>query len=288
VPEFATNGKSNITIEMLMTHTSGFAPDPDPPLYYPNYTSVAQRRHAIITQALQNPPGSTFLYSDLNFMNLQIVLETITGRKLDDLIGDFTSKLGLKDTFFNRGNNPKPKQYSRMAAQEFQIAVLGPLEPQRPQPVRGTVHDENAWALDGVSGHAGLYSTVADTAVFCQMILNNGTYGGQRILKPETVDLIFYNFNTKFPDDQHGLGFELDQYYWGGPMVGPETAGHTGFTGTTLAMDRPTNTLYLLFANRVHPSRYWSSNNIAREALGYWVAEALGRNVTFPSLSGDD
>ena len=290
VPEFACNGKSNITIEELMTHTSGFGPDPDPPLYYPNYTTVAQRRKAIITQALENPPGSTYLYSDLNFMNLMIVLETITGKRLDDLIGEFTSKLGMRDTFFNRGNveGTAFPPYPRMAAQEFQIAVMGPLEPKRPQPVRGTVHDENAWALDGVSGHAGLFSTVADTAVFCQMILNNGTYGGQQILSHKAVDLIFHNFNTKFPDDQHGLGFELDQYYWAGPMASLETAGHTGYTGTTLVIDRPSNTLFLLFANRVHPSRYWSSNNIAREALGYWVAEALGRNVTFPSLTGDN
>lgn len=70
------------------------------------------------------------------------------------------------------------------------------------------------------------------------MILNNGTYNGVRILKPATVDLIFENFNARFPGDNHGLGFELDQYYWGGPMAGPETAGHTGYTGTTMVIDR--------------------------------------------------
>lgn len=70
------------------------------------------------------------------------------------------------------------------------------------------------------------------------MILNNGTYGGTRVLKPETVDLIFTNFNKAFPNDAHGLGFELDQFYWSGPMASLQTAGHTGYTGTSLAIDR--------------------------------------------------
>ncbi|RHZ53278.1 hypothetical protein CDV55_101298 [Aspergillus turcosus] len=286
MPAFAANGKENITIEMLMTHTSGFAPDPNPPLYYPIYKTVAQRIEAILNQGLENTPGTKYVYSDLNFMSLGLLLEHITGRRLDDLIYDYTRPLGMHDTFFNRGNieGPAFPPYPRMAAEEYQIEVLGPLEPQRPQPVRGTVHDENAWSLDGVSGHAGLFSTVEDTAIFCQMILNNGTYGGVRILSPEAVDLIFHNFNTAFPGDEHGLGFELDQYYTAGPMASLQTASHTGFTGTTLVIDRPSNTFFLLFANRVHPSRYWSSNNIAREALGYWVAKSLGRDVSFPEL----
>ncbi len=133
------------------------------------------------------------------------------------------------------------------------------------------------------SGHAGLFSTARDTATFLQMILNNGTYGGQKILSPEAVDLIFTNFNTKFPSSAHGFGFELNQYYTAGPMANPLAASHTGYTGTTLVVDRASSTLFIHFSNRVHPSRNWSSNNIVREAVGYWVAKALGRNVAFPS-----
>ncbi|CAN6603215.1 hypothetical protein TRVA0_002S02366 [Trichomonascus vanleenenianus] len=283
IPYFATNDKQNVTIRQLMTHTSGFDSDPSPLLFTPYYENDTQRKYAVLMQKLLNAPGSTYLYSDINFQTLAFVLEEITGKKLDELIGDFTSKLGMKDTFFNRGNKQlPPKTYSRMATTEFQIAVLGPGEPQRPQPVRGTVHDEQAWATDGVSGHAGLFSTVDDTAILCQMILNNGTYNGQQILKPETVDLIFHNYNTNFPGDDHGLGFELNQYYWSGPMANEECAGHTGFTGTTMAIDRASNTFFLLFAHRVHPSREWSSNNLVREAVGYWVAKSLGRDVAFP------
>lgn len=286
MPSFAANGKENITILMLLTHTSGFAPDPEPPLYDPVYTTVEQRTAAILNQSLLHAPGSTYLYSDLNFMSLGLLLEHITHKALDELIREYTDPLGMHDTFFNRGNieGPAFPFYPRMAAEEYQIEVLGSMEPVRPQPVRGTVHDENAWALDGVAGHAGLFSTVEDTAILCQMILNNGTYGGRRILSPEVVDLIFHNFNERFPGNEHGLGFELNQYYTAGPMASLQTASHTGFTGTTMVIDRPSNTFFLLFANRVHPNRNWSSNNVAREALGYWVAKSLGRDVPFPPL----
>ncbi|KAG4437482.1 hypothetical protein IFR05_007037 [Cadophora sp. M221] len=285
IPAFAVNGKEEITILQLLTHTSGFDADPVPSLFSSNYTTYSERIHAIITQKIINPPGSTFLYSDLNFMTMAIVLEKITGLPIDTQIYQYTIPLGMTKTFFNRGNieGPKLPFYHDMATQEFQIDVLGPEEPQRPQPVRGTVHDENAWALGGVSGHAGLFSTVGDTAKFCQMILNNGTYGGHRILSHEVVDLIFTNFNTKFPGEEHGLGFELNQYYTAGPMASLLTASHTGFTGTSLVIDRGSNSFWLHFANRVHPDRRWSSNNIVREAVGYWVGRSLGKAVVFPT-----
>lgn len=129
------------------------------------------------------------------------------------------------------------------------------------------------------------------------MILNNGTYGKAQILKPSTVDLIFHDFNTNFPGNAHGLGFELDQNYWAGPMRSLQTAGHTGYTGTSMVIDRreyglkrcvflliflafiASNTFFILLTSRVHPSRTWSNINIARENLGYYVAKALGRLV---------
>ncbi|PLB34766.1 serine hydrolase domain-containing protein [Aspergillus candidus] len=282
LPGFAANGKEDITLQMLLTHTSGFPADPDPPLYDKAYKTVEDRKAAVVNHTLTDTPGSTFLYSDLNFMTVGILLETVTSKGLDELVNEYTAPLGMRDTFFNRGNveGSAFAPYPRVAAQEFQPDdVMG-----RAQPVRGVVHDENAWSLEGVSGHAGLFSTVADTAIFCQMILNGGSYGGFEALKPDTVDLLFKNFNERFEGDEHGLGFELNQYYTAGPMASLETASHTGFTGTTLVIDRPTNTFFLLFANRVHPDRNWSSNNIARKALGYWVAKALGRKVDFPSM----
>ncbi|KAI1183436.1 putative beta-lactamase [Nemania serpens] len=285
LPTFSTNGKENITILQLVTHTSGFAADPTIGLWTPQYPTYESRVEQILNETLQNAPGSTYLYSDINFMTLMLVIEKVTHKRLDDVIYEYTSLMGMKDTFFNRGNieGPKFPFYHRTATQEFQITILGDAEPQRPQPIRGTVHDENAWGLDGVSGHAGLFSTVLDTARFCQMILNNGTYGGQRILSKKSVDLIFTNFNARFGvGAYHGVGFELDQYYTAGPMANLLSASHTGYTGTSIVIDRASNTLFLHFSNRVHPSRNWSSNNIARETVGAWVAAALGRDVAFP------
>lgn len=284
LPEFAANGKGNVTILMLLTHTSGFPADPEPGLYDPSYTTMQQRVDAIIKHKLIHAPGTTYLYSDLNFMNLRFVLERVTNTPFDQLVYSFTRKLGMTSTFFNKGNLDASSNsfYPRMAPTEYQIEVLGPAEPERPQPVRGTVHDENAWALDGVSGHAGLFSSVGDVAILCQMILNNGTYGGKRILKPRTVDLMFTDFNTKFPGNEHSIGFELNQFYFSGPMANMKAGGHTGFTGTSLVVDRASDTFMVILAHSVHPNRTWSSNNIVRQALGYWTARSLGRDVAFP------
>ncbi|EKM75647.1 hypothetical protein AGABI1DRAFT_123068 [Agaricus bisporus var. burnettii JB137-S8] len=273
-------GKEDVTVQMLMTHTSGFDADPDPGLWY-GYPTVEERREAILRIALINEPGKRYLYSDINYMVLQLLLEQVTGKALDDLLkDDLTGPLNMTSTFFNRRNvqlNKSELVERHIVSTEYQIEVLGDIEPDRLQPVWGTVHDENAWGLDGVSGHAGLYSSALDLGVFCQMILNNGTFGGTRVLKPETVDLIFTNFNGAFPGNAHGLGFELNQNYWSGAMRSLKTAGHTGFTGTSLAIDRPSNTLWVLLTHRVHPSRTWSNINLARENMGFFVAKALGR-----------
>lgn len=285
LPGFEVNGKKNVTLIQLLTHTSGFAPDPAVGLWMAQYPTYDSRIQAILQSELQNTPGSTYLYSDLNFMTLMLVVEAVTGMKHDDAVKEYTDEMGMADTFYNRGNveGSKFQYYSRMATQEFQNNVVSGYEPERPQPVRGTVHDENAWALDGVSGHAGLFSTAFDTAKFCQMVLNNGTYNGKRILSKKSVDLIFTNFNERFgPGNEHGVGFELNQYYTAGPMANLQAASHTGFTGASLVIDRESDTLFVHLSNRVHPSRNWSSNNIARETLGAWVATALGRKVKFP------
>lgn len=283
MPEFAENGKENVTVRMLLTHTSGFAPEPDPETYSPDDT-MQHLVDKIIHYPLENKPGSQYVYSDLNFMNLRYLLEKVTGSEMEELIDSFTSTLGMTSTFYNAGNKPPAEvpYYNRMAPTEYQIAILGDKEPKRPQPVRGTVHDEKAWLLNGVSGHAGLFSTAPDVAKLCQMILNNGTYDGKRILSRKSVDMMFTNFNENFPGDEHSIGFELNQSYFSGPMASLQTGGHTGFTGTTLVIDRPSQTFFVMMAHRVHPSRDWSSNNIVRQALGYWVARSLGREVSFP------
>ncbi len=266
LPEFASHGKGSITIEELLTHTSGLPPDPSPPLW--QYPDLPSRIRAILETTPQNPPGSTYLYSDLNMLTLQQVLQHITGEPLDALVrGGITGPLGMRDTMYDPPASLRP----RIAAEEYET---GPGEPQRGL-VWGQVHDENAWAMGGVAGHAGVFSTVGDMAVLAQAILNGGTYRGHRILSRYWVRQMLTDFNGRFPGDGHGLGFELDQRWYMGRLDSPATAGHTGFTGTTIVIDPQSRSIALQFSNRVHPTRDWGSTNPARRAAADALADAM-------------
>jgi CubicO group peptidase (beta-lactamase class C family) len=266
LPEFATNGKASITIKQLMTHTSGLPADPSPALW--QYPDMASRVHAILDTTPQYPAGTTYLYSDLNMLTLQQVLQTITGKTLDVLVRNgITAPLGMRDTMYNPPASLKP----RIAAAEYE---QGAGEPQRGL-VWGEVHDENAWAMGGVAGHAGVFSTVGDIAVLAQTILNGGTYAGHRILSQESVTQMLTNYNQNYPGDSHGLGFELDQRWYMGRLDSTRTAGHTGFTGTTIVIDPVSRSIALQFSNRVHPTRNWGSTNPAREAVADGLANSM-------------
>jgi CubicO group peptidase (beta-lactamase class C family) len=264
LPEFGVNGKDTITVRQLLTHTSGLKPDPVPSLWA-GYSDIPSRRGAILAEAPINPPGTVYLYSDINLIALQLLAERLTGKGLDELVRTgITGPLGMVDT----GYNPPASRLDRIAATEFEAA------PPRGM-VRGSVHDENAWALGGVAGHAGVFSTARDLAVLAQTILNGGTYRGHRILRQDTVDAMLTNDNQAFPGHDHGLGFELNQRFYMGGLSSPRTAGHTGFTGTDLVIDPMSRSFAILLTNRVHPSRSWGSINLARETLATGLAKAL-------------
>lgn len=264
IPEFAANGKGGITVEELLTHTSGFDADPVPSLWQ-GYPDIPAREKAVLDTRPINPPGSTYLYSDLNMLSMQLVLEKVTGRPLDALVRDgITTPLHMTDT----GYDPPADKLPRIAATEYQTS------PARGM-VWGQVHDENSWALGGVAGHAGVFSTVDDLAVLAQTILNGGTYKGRRILGGNSVRLMEQNFNQAFPGDSHGLGFELDQIWYMGGLSGPRTLGHTGYTGTSLVIDPQSRSFVILLSNRVHPTRTTPSTNPARRAIGEAMAQAM-------------
>ena len=130
----------------------------------------------------------------------------------------------------------------------------------------GEVHDENAYGFGGVAGHAGVFSCAWDLAVLGRTLLNGGAYGRARILRPASVELMFTDFNTGFPGDAHGLGFELYQHWYMGAMATPRTAGHTGFTGTSLVLDPTTDSFLVVLGNSVHPVRSWRSGSAPRVA----------------------
>jgi CubicO group peptidase (beta-lactamase class C family) len=263
VPEFADNGKAAITVRQALTHTTGL------PAFLPlwkDQPTPELRLNEALTAKLVNPPGGTYLYSDLNLISLGEVAHRVTGKTLDKLVADgITKPLQMRDT----GYNPDPKLKPRIAATEYQTA------PPRGM-VWGSVHDENAWSLNGVAGHAGVFSTADDLAVLAQTFLNGGSYRGARILKTDSVTAMITNFNQGFPGNDHGLGFELNQRWYMGGLSGPRTAGHTGYTGTSIVIDFDSRSFAILLTNRVHPSRNWGSNNPARRAVVQGLALSLG------------
>jgi serine-type D-Ala-D-Ala carboxypeptidase len=262
LPEFGVNGKESITVAQLLTHTSGLVSWL--PLWSA-YPDVPSRIKAVMDVAPHNPPGSTYEYSDLNLITLGVMVERLTGKTLDKLVAErITGPLHMVDT----GYNPPASKLDRIAATEFEAA------PPRGM-VRGSVHDENAWSLGGVAGHAGVFSTADDMAILAQTILNGGVYRGHRILRADTVTSLLTNHNQNFPGDDHGFGFELNQMWYMGGLSGPRTAGHTGFTGTDVIIDPASRSFAILLTNRVHPSRNWGSINIARETLCTGLAKAL-------------
>ncbi|NUT52594.1 MAG: beta-lactamase family protein [Saccharothrix sp.] len=260
LPEFGANGKESITVRQLLTHTSGLVAWL--PLWS-QYPDVPSRLKAVMDTTPRSAPGTAYVYSDLNLITLGLLAEKWSGKKLDELVrDDITGPLGLRDT----GYNPPPEKLDRIAATEYQ-AGRGI--------IRGSVHDENAWSLGGVAGHAGVFSTARDLAVLGQAILNGGAYADGRILREDTVELMLTDFNQAFPGNAHGLGFELDQRWYMGALTSPRAAGHTGYTGTTLVLDPLSRSIAILLTNRVHPSRNWGSINPARRVAADGLAQAM-------------
>ncbi|MCT9075796.1 serine hydrolase [Streptomyces fulvoviolaceus] len=281
LPEFGAAGKQDITIRQLLTHASGFRAWI--PLY--NAPTYEEKLQLIWNEAPLNPPGTKYLYSDLNLISLQLVLERVTGRPLDVLLRDeITEPLGLDRTRYNPPASWKPK----IAATEDARKPWSGLERGL---VWGEVHDENAYSLGGVAGHAGVFSCTWDLAVLGRTLLNGGVYGRVHILRSESVELMFTDFNTAFPGDEHGLGFELYQHWYMGAMATPRTAGHTGFTGTSLVLDPTTDSFLILLGNSVHPVRSWRSGSAPRVAAGNNMARAVavrpryGRTAWFSGMA---
>lgn len=145
--------------------------------------------------------------------------------------------------------------------------------------MRGHVHDENAYSLCGVAGHAGVFSTARDLAVFAQMFLNGGTYGGARVLEASTVRDMFTDRIAEVTGPggaRRGLGPELEAWYYHAGLTSPYSGAHTGFTGTSLVIDPLTDTVVIMLANSVHPTRAWSTTSVTRREVSTCVAHALG------------
>jgi CubicO group peptidase (beta-lactamase class C family) len=237
LPAFSGGNKDDVSIRHLLTHTSGLPPGRD-------LRRLAENpRHArsiVLSTPLACRPGACQVYSDLGPNVLAFAIEEITGQGIDAFLAErvFTP-LGMTDTHFR----PAASERDRIAPTE----VSSP----RGYPIRGEVHDENAWALGGVAGHAGLFSTAADLSLFAQMMLNRGTYNGVRIVSDSAV--------AKFTQRSAGtraLGWDTsDGEGTAGVHMGEHAFGHTGFTGTSLWIDPDRDLFVVLLTNRVHAPR---------------------------------
>ena len=237
IPEFGGGAKDNVTIRMLLEHRSGLPAGRD---LWRMASTPEEARAAAISTPLFAPPGQYVEYSDLGADMLGFVVEAISGEKLDQFLQTRVfGPLGMSDTRFR----PDGSLRGRIAPTE--------LNPPRGYPLRGEVHDENAYALGGVAGHAGLFSTASDLAVFAQMLLNGGSYNGTRIVADSTVKLF-----TRRAAATRALGWDTCGGKGScGTYFSPTAYGHTGFTGTSLWIDPEREMFVVLLTNRVHDAR---------------------------------
>jgi serine-type D-Ala-D-Ala carboxypeptidase len=234
VPAFSGGAKDQVTLRMLLEHRSGLPAGRD--LWRLAHTP-AEARDVVISTPLVCEPGRCYEYSDLGADMLGFVVEAASGEPMDKFLSEnvFTP-LGMMDTFFR----PADSLHSRVAPTE--------VAPPRRYPLQGEVHDENAFALGGVAGHAGLFSTAADLSVFAQMMLNGGVYNGTRVVADTTIALF-----TKRAAGTRALGWDTCGGSGScGQYLDEEAYGHTGFTGTSIWIDPSRDMFVVLLTNRVH------------------------------------
>ena len=236
IPEFTGGGRDAVTIRQLLEHRSGLPAGRD---LWRIAHSPEEARAAVIATELEAAPGTHYEYSDLGADMLGFVVERISGQTLDQfLAARVFGPLGMKDTRFK----PDASLRGRIAPTE--------INPPRGSPLRGEVHDENAYALGGVAGHAGLFSTASDLAIFAQMMLNGGEFNGTRIVADSTIKL----FTTRAKGaGTRALGWDTcDGEYGCGKYMDEQSYGHTGYTGTSLWIDPDNRMFVILLTNRVH------------------------------------
>ncbi len=237
IPEFSGGDKDLVTVRMLLTHRSGLPAGRE---LWRMSSNALDARRIVLSTPLVNKPGSVFVYSDLGADVLAWVVEAISGLSLDTYLTERVFKpLGMNDTFYN----PPDSVRYRVAPTE--------VAPPRGYPLKGEVHDENAFALGGVAGHAGLFSTASDLAIFAQMMLNGGEYDDVRIFSDSTVALF-----TKRSAGTRALGWDTADGDGGsGEYLTSSAFGHTGYTGTSIWIDPEREMFVVLLTNRVHAAR---------------------------------
>ncbi|MEP6917977.1 MAG: serine hydrolase domain-containing protein, partial [Acidobacteriota bacterium] len=207
IPGFERYGKTEITIRHLMTHMSGLRPDVDlGEMWSGSETAIGLAIEEVPTSA----PGERFVYSDINYFLLGDIVRRVSGMPLDRFAHDrIFEPLGMKDTMFL----PPAALQRRIAPTESCTPLGWPCEGPNMAMLRGVVHDPTARRMGGVAGHAGLFSTAADLAIFCRMLLDGGVYHGVRILSPLTVAKMTTAATPSGDRNVRGLGWDIDSGY---------------------------------------------------------------------------
>src|SRR5687767_4096398 len=261
LPELNAADKSTITLRHLITHTGGleaFA------ALYREYKGREQYLAQINARPAKSLPGVAMIYSDWDMILTQLIIEKITGQTLDRFVAErIFAPLGMTSTMFTPDS---ATYFNRIAPTEID-SVRGGL-------VRAKVHDENAWAIGGVAGHAGLFSSARDLTVFAQMLLNGGEYNGVRIVKASTVARWT---SPQIRISSRALGWDTpSKNSSSGNYFSARSFGHTGFTGTSMWIDPERGLFVILLTNRVNPNR----DNQRHVPLRRAVADAVQMAIT--------
>ncbi len=238
LPKFGQNGKEKITVEQLLLHTGGLIADNAEADYRDGKDKALERVFALTPTTA---PGERFVYSDVGYIVLGELVEKLSGSTLDAFAQKSVfTPLGMNETTFLPGEKLRARS--------------APTEKRDGEWMIGEVHDPRAFRLGGVAGHAGLFGSADDLAVFAQMLLDGGTYNGKRVLSPLAVRLM--TSPRSIPGGLRGYGWDIATAYSGNRgelFPRGEGFGHTGFTGTSLWIDPATRTAVILLTNRVHP-----------------------------------
>ncbi|HEX8798385.1 MAG TPA: serine hydrolase, partial [Terriglobales bacterium] len=266
LPEWSTGPqpewRHKVTVRNLMTHTSGLPPFKE---YWRTSTGKADTLRMIFAEPLEYEPGSKVVYSDLGIILMAEIVQRLTGKPLDRLAREcIFDPLGMSNSMYN----PPKKLWPEIAPTEIDNQL-------RHRLVQGEVHDENAYAIGGVSGHAGVFSTSLDLAAFCQMLLNGGVYAHHRIVKRETI--AEFTAPQALAKNTRTLGWVVpSEGSSSGHYFSSHSYGHTGFTGTTIWIDPDRELFVVLLTNRVNPTRENMKIAQVRPAVHDAVMKALG------------
>jgi uncharacterized protein YbbC (DUF1343 family)/CubicO group peptidase (beta-lactamase class C family) len=261
IPEFAQNGKEEVTVRELLTHYSGLREDLD-------RTEAWQGKETAYRMAFAekpvDPPGSQFLYSDINFIVLGSLIERVTGMSLDEYCQQkIYAPLGMGHTRYL----PPASWLPKIAPTQFD---------EHDQMLHGTVHDPTARRMGGVAGHAGVFSTADDLAKFAEFLLSGGP-----VLSPLAIEKMTTPQQPPTSSVLRGFGWDIDSPFSSnrGELLPVGSYGHTGFTGTSLWIDPTTRTFIILLTNAVHPRG--KGNAVAlRSKVATAVAAALPGTVS--------